>query len=168
GVRWLCGRCSHAAGTRPICCRHSPGCGYPYARLSRGREPLHCPEGLKSMGRTVFHLSAVLLASALPVFAQAPALQAPATVTAGQSFAIRGGGRGTFYLVGPSHVLKQKVDAGQQIAIAGRDVSTSGTYQAILCSSDDCTNTTVQVLPAAPKRLSFLLHPSRVPVNTPN
>lgn len=120
------------------------------------------------MGRTIFHLSAVFLASALPVFAQAPALQAPATVTAGESFAIQGSGRGTFYLVGPSHIVKQNVDAGKEIAIAGRDVSTSGTYQAILCSSDGCTNTTLQVLPAAPKRLSFLLHPSRVPVNTPN
>ncbi len=120
------------------------------------------------MGRRIFHLSAALLASALPLFAQAPVLEAPATVTAGQPFSIRSSARGTFYLIGPSHVLKRTADAGQEISIAGADVSTSGSYQAILCSSNGCSNTTFQVLPAAPTRLSFLLHPSRVPVNTPN
>lgn len=110
-----------------------------------------------------------MIASALSALSQAPALQAPATVTAGSSFAIATTGRGTatFYLVGPSHAVKRAIDLGQDITISGQDIATSGSYQAVACGSAGCTNTVFQVLPSGPARLSFLLHPSRVPVSTP-
>jgi len=110
-----------------------------------------------------------LLAVALLAFAQDDVLHAPKTVSAGKSLSISTSGQSsaTFYLLGPSHVVKRSVQLGQDITIAANDVATSGTYQAIACSSS-CSSTVFQVLPASPARLSFLLHPSRVPVSNGN
>jgi len=110
-----------------------------------------------------------LLAAALSAFAQDDVLHAPRTVTAGSSFTISTSGQGsaTFYLLGPSHAVKRTVQLGQDISIPATEVATSGTYQAVACSSS-CSSTVFQVLPAAPARLSFLLHPSRVPVSNGN
>ena len=107
--------------------------------------------------------------SALPLMAQSPSLQAPPKVTAGNPFTVASAGRGkaTFYLVGPGHVSKRTVELGQEISIAASDVAASGSYQAIACGSEGCVNTLIEVAPAAPARLSFVLHPSRVPVSTP-
>src|SRR5207248_4016218 len=44
----------------------------------------------------------------------------------------------------------------------------AGRYAAILCASDGCTSANFAVNPAAPNRLSFLVHPSRVPVGRAN
>jgi hypothetical protein len=110
-----------------------------------------------------------VLTVGLLAFAQDDMLHAPKTVRAGSSFNISTSGQGsaTFYLVGPSRVAKRSIQLGQDIPIAGNDVATSGTYQAIACSSS-CSSTVFQVLPANPARLSFLLHPSRVPVSNGN
>lgn len=118
--------------------------------------------------RRIVTLCAVLAVGAL-VFAQDDVLQAPKTVTAGSSFSISTNGQGsaTFYLLGPSRVAKRSIQLGQDVTIAANDVATSGTYQAIACSSS-CSSTIFQVLPAAPTRVSFLLHPSRVPVSNGN
>jgi len=108
------------------------------------------------------------LGSALPLLAQSTSLQAP-QVTAGKAFTITSAGRGkaTFYLIGPGHASKRTVELGQEISIAGTDVAASGSYHAIACGSDGCANTLIEVAPAAPAGLSFVLHPSRVPVSTP-
>ena len=118
--------------------------------------------------RRIVTLCAVLAVGAL-VFAQDDVLRAPKTVTAGSSFSISTNGQGsaTFYLLGPSRVAKRSIQLGQDVTIAANDVATSGTYQAIACSSS-CSSTIFQVLPAAPTRVSFLLHPSRVPVSNGN
>jgi hypothetical protein len=109
---------------------------------------------------------ALLLVSALWAFAQEGALHAPKTVTAGNSFPILTAGQGsaTFYLLGVGHVTKRTIQLGQEVIVPASDITISGTYQAIACSSS-CSSATFQVLPAAPARLSFLLHPSRVPVS---
>jgi len=111
----------------------------------------------------------IVLAVGLLAFAQDDVLHAPKTVTAGNSVSISTSGQGsaTFYLLGPSRVAKRSVQLGQDITIAANDVASSGIYQAIACSSS-CSSTVFQVLPAAPARLSFLLHPSRVPVSNGN
>jgi hypothetical protein len=86
------------------------------------------------------------------VLAQAAELHPPAQVTAGTGFAIASGGSGeaTFYLIGPSHVVKRKVQLGQEIAID---------------AANGCKGAAFYVVAAQPERLSFLLHPSRVPVS---
>ena len=102
--------------------------------------------------------------------AQEPNLSAPASVIAGKSFVISvaGRGKGTLYMLGPSHVLKREIDFGRDASITGEDVSASGIYQIVLCTTDSCTTKSLEVQPAAPTRLGFLLHPSRIPVSTPN
>ena len=110
----------------------------------------------------------VLLILLLPgVAASAADLHPPAQVVAGSSFSIpsNGGGKATFYLLGPSHVLKREVNLGQAIAVDGDDVQTSGKYLAIACTGHSCDSASFYVVAGNPDRLSFLLHPSRVPVS---
>jgi hypothetical protein len=107
---------------------------------------------------------------ALPAFSQKAAIHAPSSVTAANPLTITtaGSGSATLYLIGPSHVRKQSIKLGQGVEISGQDLAVSGAYQAVACDSDGCVNAAFQVLPAKPARLAFLLHPSRVPVSTPN
>ena len=121
------------------------------------------------MGRMVgFIFFAIVFA--LPAFSQKATIHAPTSVTAGNPLAITtaGSGSATLYLIGPSHVRKQSIKLGQDVEISGEDLTVSGTYQAVSCGSEGCVNAVFQVLPAKPARLAFLLHPSRVPVSTPN
>jgi hypothetical protein len=113
---------------------------------------------------------AVVTALALAASGQSASLQAPTKVSAGSSFTISttGEGSATFYLIGPSHILKRKVELGKSIEISGDDVTSSGSYRAIACESSNCATTYFQVLPLAAAKLRFLVHPSRVAVSTPN
>jgi len=99
-----------------------------------------------------------------------PALHPPANVVAGEAITIpnSGGGAGTFYLIGPGHVAKRELKAGEDIHIGSADLAASGTYQAIICDGSDCASTSFYVAPAAGKELIFLVHPSRVAVGVPN
>jgi hypothetical protein len=114
--------------------------------------------------RTITHL---MLSVLLAAMASAADLHPPAQVTAGSAFSISSSGSGdaTFYLVGPSHVLKRQVKLGQAIAVDGDHVQTSGRYLAVACGSDGCSSAPFYVVAGEPDRLSFLLHPSRVPVS---
>lgn len=96
-------------------------------------------------------------------------LRVPPSVEAGQAFSIptEGSGQATFYLVGPNHVVKRTVNLGSEIAIPASDLSAAGAYQAIVCSQS-CSSSAFIVKAAQPVRLSFFLHPSRVPVSTPD
>jgi hypothetical protein len=118
------------------------------------------------MRLTVKHLF-LLLPLLLGSMAVAVELHPPAQVVAGSGFSIRNNGSGsaTFYLIGPTHVLKREVKLGQDIAIDGADVETSGTYVALVCASHACDSAPFYVAAGNPDRLSFLLHPSRVPVS---
>jgi hypothetical protein len=113
-------------------------------------------------------LAALALLSMLSGWAGADDLRVPATVQAGKGFSIpaEGSGQATFYLVGPDHVVKRSVTLGSAVAIQSSDVRAAGRYHAILCSSS-CTSAAFLVEAAKPAHLSFFLHPSRVPVSTP-
>jgi len=91
-------------------------------------------------------------------------------VTAGNSITIAtsGSGDATFYLIGQSVASKRHVQAGTEIAVDSEQLERAGIYTAILCASDGCASANFVVTPAAPNRLSFLVHPSRVPVDSPN
>jgi hypothetical protein len=109
-----------------------------------------------------------LLVAALT--ASASEIHPPAQTTAGNSLTIptSGSGEATFYLIGPATAIKQKVQAGSGISIESDQLEHAGRYIAILCASDGCTSANFFVTPAAPNRLSFLVHPSRVPVGSAN
>lgn len=94
----------------------------------------------------------------------------PAQVTAGTAITIptSGSGRGTFYLIGPANISKRNVQAGNDISVDGDQLERAGRYIAILCAADGCSATNFLVNPAAPNRVSLLVHPSRVPVGTTN
>lgn len=94
----------------------------------------------------------------------------PAQTTAGNAITIQtnGSGDATFYLIGPAAVSKRNLQAGSDIAVDSDQLEHAGRYVAILCASDGCTSAPFFVNPAAPNRLSFLVHPSRVPVDSTN
>ena len=100
-------------------------------------------------------------------FAAAAEVHAPAAVEAGQAFSIHteGTGSASFYLLGPDHVLRRNVSLGNDVEIASSDVKTAGQYRVIVCDGS-CSSTTFEVKAAEPSRLSFFLHPSRVPVSS--
>ncbi|HEX4783184.1 MAG TPA: hypothetical protein VH350_02515 [Candidatus Sulfotelmatobacter sp.] len=111
--------------------------------------------------------AALLALCALP--AMAADLRPPATVQAGQAFSIpvQGSGGATFYLVGPDIVVKREVKLDSAVQVQAKEVRAAGRYQVILCDSG-CTSASFEVKAAQPAHLSFFLHPSRVPVSTPN
>src|SRR5580700_6264268 len=92
-------------------------------------------------------------------------LRAPSAVTAGEPATIStaGGGKATFYLVGPGVSNKSDVSLGNEIPLRAQDLRDAGQYFAILCS-DICHSASFYVSPAKPATLTFLVHPSRVPV----
>jgi hypothetical protein len=93
-------------------------------------------------------------------------LQIPATVTAGSGFTIptSGSGTATFYLVGPSYVAKRQVQLGQEIHVQPREVSGAGRYLAIVRGGGASQSGSFYVVAAKPASLSFIAHPSRIPV----
>jgi len=122
------------------------------------------------MSAMILKLRLMVVFLAVPALGQSISVRAPSNVVAGSSFSITttGSGGGTFYLLGPNHVLKQALQLGQVLQISGADIPASGWYQGIVCDSGGCANTAFYVRPATPARLSFLLHPSRVPVSAAN
>jgi hypothetical protein len=100
---------------------------------------------------------------------QGAKLRPPSAVTAGQPTTIStsGSGDGTFYLLGPVQTSKKKVRLGQEIAVGADQLNAAGRYLAILCSTA-CQSAVFYVSPASPASLSFLVHPSRVPVKQPD
>jgi hypothetical protein len=103
---------------------------------------------------------------ALVAAAENSPLELPAEVTAGAAFTIRTHGRGeaTLYLVGPASVSKRKVNLGTEIKVAGDELEAAGGYLAITCAAQGCSSASFFVAAADPAKISFLLHPSRVPV----
>ncbi len=111
----------------------------------------------------------LLTASIFTLSAMAAELRAPATVEAGHGLSIptEGSGEATFYLIGPDHVVKRTVTLGGDLQIQSSDVRTAGRYQVIVCGSS-CTSAAFEVVAAQAAHLSFFLHPSRVPVSSPD
>ena len=92
-------------------------------------------------------------------------LRVPASVTAGDEATIptTGSGKATFYLLGPGISRKGDVNLGEEIHLQAKDLRNAGDYLALLCS-DSCHSGTFYVTAAKPASLTFLVHPSRVPV----
>ena len=93
-------------------------------------------------------------------------LQLPATVSAGSGFTIStsGSGTATFYLVGPSSAIKRQVQLGREIQVRPAEIRGAGRYLAILRGGGASQSGSFFVLAAKPASLSFLAHPSRIPV----
>ncbi len=115
-------------------------------------------------------LSTFFVVVVVSAVASAAELRPPAQVVAGTAMTIPSGGSGeaTFYLVGPDIATKQKVQAGSGISIESEKLERAGRYVAILCASDGCTSANFSVIPAAANKVSLLVHPSRVPVDSAN
>jgi hypothetical protein len=109
----------------------------------------------------------VLLASTSLAFAAE--LRPPAKAVAGTAFTIEtsASGGGMFYLIGPTHISKRKVELSNGISVQPDEVESAGRYVAIVCTGE-CTSASFYVQAAAPARLAFLVHPSRVPVADAN
>lgn len=117
--------------------------------------------------RSPFILSIVLAVWAgSSAWAQEATLHAPTSATAGNAATIgtRGSGTATFYLSGPFISLKREVQLGQDIRLAGKELQSAGRYLAIVCSGE-CSSVGFFVAPSKPASMTFLVHPSRAPVN---
>lgn len=116
--------------------------------------------------RIASFLSGVCLLAASAVgLSAAQELTVPPSVTAGAETAISttGSGTATFYLLGPGVSSKNEVSLGQEIHLQEQDLKTAGDYLAILCSGT-CRSASFYVNAAKPASVTFLVHPSRVPV----
>jgi hypothetical protein len=103
-------------------------------------------------------------------FAQGPGLTAPPNARAGGAINVTtsGSGEGTFYVVGPGHVSKRKIQLGGEVEIKGTELQATGAYHLLACSSSGCSNARMFVVPTQPEKLAFLLHPSRIQILQPN
>lgn len=98
-------------------------------------------------------------------FCAAQDIRVPSSVTAGNeaSISTTGSGRATFYLFGPGSTRKADVSLGEEIHLAAHELQHAGEYFVVICSGD-CRSTSFFVSAAKPASLTFLVHPSRVPV----
>lgn len=97
--------------------------------------------------------------------ARAQQLRVPANAVAGAGFAIStsGSDSGTFYLLGPASAVKKKIQLGTDVHVDESEARSAGRYTAIVCR-DGCSSVNFFVSAADPAKLSFIVHPSRVPV----
>ena len=110
-------------------------------------------------------ICAALCLVACSLAGMAQDLRVPASVTAGDEATIptTGSGKATFYLLGPGISRKGDVNLGEEIHLQAKDLRNAGDYLALVCS-DTCHSGTFYVMAAKPASLTFLVHPSRVPV----
>jgi len=96
-------------------------------------------------------------------------IRVPQTSTAGEEATISttGTGKATFYLVGPAVSRKSDLILGEEIHLPAQDLRNAGGYLAVVCS-DTCRSAAFYVSAAKPAILTFLVHPSRVPVSRPD
>jgi hypothetical protein len=115
--------------------------------------------------RRLFLICAALCPAAFSVAVLAQDIRVPASVIAGDEATISttGSGKATFYLLGPGVSRKSDVNLGEEIHLQAQDLRNAGNYLALVCS-DSCHSGAFYVIAAKPASLSFLVHPSRVPV----
>ena len=115
--------------------------------------------------RRVSLICAALCLVACSLAGMAQDLRVPASVTAGDEATIptTGSGKATFYLLGPGISRKGDVNLGEEIHLQPKDLRNAGDYLALVCS-DSCHSGTFYVMAAKAASLTFLVHPSRVPV----
>jgi hypothetical protein len=110
-------------------------------------------------------LAVVFLTAALSA-AWGQAITAPTTAVAGVpvTLSIAGSGKATFYLLGPGISNKHEINLGEEMKLRGEVFRNAGEYHLLVCA-DSCKSATFYVTAAQPASLSFLAHPSRVPVS---
>lgn len=118
------------------------------------------------MDRILLICAVLWLAAAAGESSHAQDIRVPTSATAGEDASIptTGSGKATFYLVGPGTSRKSDVNLGEEIHLKGQDLRSAGSYLAVVCSSS-CTSASFYVTAAKPAKLTFLVHPSRVPVS---
>jgi hypothetical protein len=112
-------------------------------------------------------IGAVTCVVCLTALSAAQDIRVPESASAGEATTIStaGSGEATFYLIGPGVASKKQVNLGdEQIRMSADQVKFAGEYLAIVCS-DTCRSASFEVQPGQPSSMSFLVHPSRVPVN---
>ena len=109
--------------------------------------------------------AAMYLAAACVGVGAAQDLHVPESAVAGEETTISttGSGKAIFYLAGPGVSRKNDVALGQDVPLSSQDLRNAGYYVAILCSGA-CRSASFYVSAAKPVSLTFLVHPSRVPV----
>src|SRR6202041_3187739 len=114
--------------------------------------------------RLSFLISAAICLAQL-CSAQTVDIHVPASVVAGNEAAIStsGSGKATLYLSGPGISRKTDIDLGHEINVQSQDLKNAGVYFVIVCS-DTCRSASFYVSAANPAAMTFLVHPSRVPV----
>jgi hypothetical protein len=92
-------------------------------------------------------------------------IRVPASVVAGEAATISttGNGKASFCLFGPGVSRKTEVTLGEEISIPAEDLRVAGEYLALVCTGT-CRSGAFYVSAAQPASLTFLVHPSRVPV----
>jgi hypothetical protein len=97
-------------------------------------------------------------------------LRVPETVAAASGFTIptSGSGTATFYLIGPGFNVRHEVRLGEEIQVKPEEIRDAGRYIAILGDGSTKSSAIFFVTAAKPANLSFLAHPSRVPVDRKN
>ena len=109
--------------------------------------------------------AAIYLAATFAAVCGGQELRVPDSAVAGNDSTISttGSGKAIFYLAGPGVSLKSDVTLGEDVHVASQDLRNAGDYVAILCS-DTCRSARFYVSAAKLAVLTFLVHPSRVPV----
>jgi hypothetical protein len=107
-----------------------------------------------------------LLLTATAAVCSAQSVTVPKSAAAGepQSISLLGSGKGTLYIFGPGISTKQEVNLGEDLKLRGEALRNAGDYHVIICS-DSCHSAIFFVSAAKPSSLTFLVHPSRVPVS---
>jgi hypothetical protein len=117
------------------------------------------------MARLVRICAVMCLAAAGASACAAQDLRVPDSAVAGEetSISTTGSGKATFYLAGPGVSRKNEVALGQEVRLTGHDLRDAGYYLAILCS-ETCRSARFYVSAGKATSLTFIVHPSRVPV----
>jgi hypothetical protein len=110
-------------------------------------------------------MAATCLVGTMVANAGAQEMRVPESLVAGEAttIATSGSGKASFYLIGPGVSRKSDVSLGEEILIESGELRVAGEYLALLCSGT-CHSGTFYVTAAKPASLTFLVHPSRVPV----
>ncbi len=92
-------------------------------------------------------------------------LHVPESTVAGHQAVISttGSGKAILYLIGPGVSRKSEITLGEDVQLPPEDLRNAGGYLAILCAGT-CRDQSFYVTAAKPASLTFLVHPSRVPV----
>ncbi len=111
----------------------------------------------------------VICAFCLAATCLAQDIRVPASSVAGSVVTISttGSGKAVFYLTGPGIAHKNEVELGQDIGIESQYLQNAGIYLILICT-DTCRSGNFYVSAARPATLTFLVHPSRVPVAQQN